>query len=124
MYKNNFYNYINYNTSLFTLIIFFVRDMRNGPESVDIDKFLNLKDKPVDINNSLIFKEKENLLNFLSNNSRHKIINVDTLYIGTKDRFGNQLIILSKAIFFCEILGCKKIILDKFNRFIKNDIHF
>ena len=124
MYKNNFYNYINYNTSLFTLIIFFVRDMRNGPESVDIDKFLNLKDKPVDINNSLIFKEKENLLNFLSNNSRHKIINVDTLYIGTKDRFGNQLIILSKAIFFFVFLGCKKIILDKFNRFIKNDIHF
>jgi hypothetical protein len=37
--------------------------------------------------------------------------------------FGNQIILINLVIFFCEILGCKKIILDKnWNWFIKNKI--
>jgi hypothetical protein len=37
--------------------------------------------------------------------------------------FGNQLKLINNAIFFCEILGCKRLILDKkSNWFIKNRI--
>ena len=40
-----------------------------------------------------------------------------------KCNFGNQLILLNKVIFFCEILGCERIILNKqYYWFIKNNI--
>ena len=100
-----------------------VHDMQNG-NNIDIDKFFHLKEKPINPNDPLILIEKENLLNFFSNYSRHNITKVNTIYLGTKARLGNQLILLSKVIFFCEILGCKSIILDKHNWFIKNKIYY
>ena len=57
--------------------------------------------------------------------SNHKINEVNIFFYGSKNRFGNQIIMISKIIFFCELLGCKKIILDKrANWFIKNKIHY
>lgn len=92
--------------------------------NIDVGRFLNLKDKPMNYNDPLIYKERENLLEFLSNNSNRKITKVDTLYFAANFRIGNQLILLSKAIFFCEILHCKRILLNERKWFIKNKIYY
>ena len=48
---------------------------------------------------------------------------VKSIFLGQKKCFGNQLIMIYKTTFYCQILGCKKIILDKkYNWFLKNKI--
>ena len=108
------------NSSLVT-----VHTVNNG-EDINVDKFFNLKEISKNQNDSLTKLEKKNLLEFLSNNSGHNITNVNTIFLGTNARLGNQLILLGKIIFFCEILGCKRIILDKNhnNWFIKKKIYY
>lgn len=97
-------------------------DIKSIKENIE-KIFLNLKDKPASSNDYLIKKEKENLLKFLSKYHRKKIDSVDTIYLFQNFRFGNQIIIINKIIFYCEIISCKKIILDKnYNWFIKNKI--
>ena len=100
-----------------------VYDMHNG-QIINVEKFFNLKDISQNPNNPLILKEKESLLNLLSINSGHEIKSVNTLFIKAKNRFGNQLIVIGKAIFYCSILKCKRIILDKYNWFIHNTIFY
>ena len=100
-----------------------VYDMHNG-QIINVEKFFNLKDISQNPNNPLILKEKESLLNLLSINSGHEIKSVNTLFIKAKNRFGNQLIVIGKAIFYCIILKCKRIILDKYNWFIHNTIFY
>ena len=99
---------------IFCTYFIIVYDMHNG-KIINIDKFFYLKDRPSNPNDPLILKEKESLLNLLSINSGHEIKSVNTLFIKAKNRFGNQLIVIGKAIFFCTILKCKRIILDKYN---------
>lgn len=64
---------------------------------------------------------KENLthkINILKNNKNDTNTNYfNTLYIIRKMRFGNYFISLNNAIIFCELLCCKRIIID--NDFIK-----
>jgi hypothetical protein len=71
----------------------------------------------------LIVKEKESFLNFLSNLSEHKITSVDTIFLTQNYKFGNMIIILNKVLFYCEIIKCKKIVLDQNKTwYIKNKI--
>jgi len=100
-----------------------VYDMHNG-KIINVDKFFNLKDIPSNPNDPLILKEKDSLLNILSINSGHEIKSVNTLFIKAKNRFGNQLIVIGKALFYCGILKCKRIILDKYNWFIQKTIYY
>ena len=61
--------------------------------------------------NKLILFEKKNLLNFISKSVGKNISVVKLIYLGQNYRFGNQLIIIYKIIFYNQILGCKKIFL-------------
>ena len=62
-------------------------------------------------------------MNWLSQYIGKQIKNVNNIFIGIKLNFGNQLKLVNNAIFFCEILGCKHLILDsKANWFIKKRI--
>ena len=71
----------------------------------------------------MIVKEKESFLNFLSNLSEHKITSVDTIFLTQNYKFGNMIIILNKVLFYCEIIKCKKIVLDQNKTwYIKNKI--
>ena len=71
----------------------------------------------------LILLEKKKLLEFMSKSIGKKITNVKYIFLGQNYHFGNQLIIIYKTIFYCQIIGCKKIILDKYNNwYIKNAI--
>ena len=87
--------------------------------------FLNLKEKPLKDNNSLIIQEKENILNIISMNVKKKINSINRIIYTTQANFGNILICLNKIIFFCEIIGCKEITLPKKDFwFLKNTTFF
>ena len=93
--------------------------IKNNIESL----YNSSKDKPINSNNILIKKEKSNILKFISKYHKRKITSIDSIFLSQKFRFGNQIILITKIIFYCEILECKRIILDKkWNWFIKNKI--
>ena len=48
-----------------------------------------------------------------------KIIKFDIFYIKDNNNFGNTLIAINNAIFYCEIIGCNKIILKDHNTYRK-----
>ena len=118
---------------LLTIILYYffqkqylkITDNIPGIRNINKDQFFRLKDKPQDQNNILIQQEKQSLLNFFSNSTKRNITYVDTVFVTQNFNFGNQMIIINKIIFYCEILGCKRIILDKnINWFIKNRINY
>ena len=105
--ENNYYNDINY--------------IKKNVEKI----YNSMKDKPINNNNLLIKKEVSNLYGFLSKYHGRKITSIDSIFLSQKFRFGNQIILINKIIFYCEIIKCKKIILDKnWNWFIKNKIYY
>ena len=61
----------------------------------------------------------------ISNIIGKKINFIHTIFLSSKLNFGNQIILINTIIFFCEILGCRRIILDKtHNWFIKRKIFY
>ena len=67
--------------------------------------------------------ERKELLEFISKNIGKNISAVKSVFLGQFFHFGNQLILIYKTIFYCQILRCKRIILDKnYNWYIKNYI--
>jgi hypothetical protein len=64
---------------------------------------------------------KKNLLNFISKSVGKAIDSVKYIYLGKNMRFGNQLIRLYNTMFMCEILGCKKIFLEKKDNWYLNN---
>lgn len=78
---------------------------------------------PKDRNNPIILKEKLIFLYFLSKNLGKNLTSIKTIHLKPKFNFGNQFLLLNKAIFYCEIIRCKRILLNKRNFwFIKNKI--
>ena len=63
-------------------------------------------------NKTLIELEKKELLKFISKTISKNITQIKQIFLGQKLHFGNQIITVSKVIFYCQILGCKKIILE------------
>ena len=84
--------------------------------------FLKLKDKPVNSNDPLIIKQKnEILLNYFNRTNINFDINI---YYNLHLSFGNQLIGINNLIFICEIIKCKKIILPQDNGiYFQNKVH-
>jgi len=78
-----------------------------------INKYLSFKEKPLNLNDSVIIKEKINILNLLSKDIGRNITSIDSIFLATECNFGNSIVILNKLLFYCEIIGCKTIILDK-----------
>ena len=66
------------------------------------------------INNKyIISREKKKLLLFLSQRLKKNITKIEVIFLNFPSRFGNLMILLNKAIFYCEILKCKRMILNK-----------
>ena len=78
-----------------------------------LNKYLSFKDKPLNLNDSVVIKEKINILNLLSKDVGRNITSIDSIFLATECNFGNSIVILNKLLFYCEIIGCKTIILDK-----------
>ena len=78
-----------------------------------INKYITLKNKPMYLNDSLIFKEKIDILKLFSECAGRNITSVDTIFFSPNCNFGNCIVVLNKILFYCEIIGCKTIILDE-----------
>ena len=86
----------------------FMKDIK-----IFINKFLNLKDIKYGLNDLLIKEEKLHILKLFSISSVNKVKNLKTIFYSFRCRFGNLLINLNKLLFYCEIIGCKNILLEK-----------
>ena len=87
------------------------------------DIFSKLIDKPINLNDPLIEKEKKCMFNNISNKVGKNITSIDTIYLNSRLKFGNQLLMMNKLIFYSELLGIKRIIIDPYNNlYIKNNI--
>jgi hypothetical protein len=84
------------------------------------DYFLSLKKMPKNKNSPIIENEKNEILQNISANVGSIITSLDEIYFNNINRFGNGLIMLNKLIFFCEILGVKKILINKDNNLYIN----
>ena len=90
--------------------------------------FLNIRYKSSSISNRnlknnhskiiLIKRKLHDIIKILKKNKT----NIKTLYIKGNMRFGNYFISLNNAIIFCEVSGCKRIIIN--NVFIKHNIFY
>ena len=78
-------------------------------EAQEYEKFLKTIDMPKDPKDPLIEKEKKIMLEKLSPDQHSPI---DIVYFNVNFRFGNQMLVFNKLIFYCEIIGCKKILLN------------
>ena len=68
--------------------------------------------------------EKEKIFHFLSKKYGKKISKIKTIFLTRNVRFGNMLIIIYRVLFFCKMIGCKRIILNKEKCwFIQNKIN-
>ena len=66
---------------------------------------------------------KKQLLELISKSLGQNITSVKSIFLSHKYFFGNQILILNDIIFVCEILRCRRIILDKrYFWYIKNKI--
>ena len=96
-------------------------------EIQEYEIFSNLKNidiNPHDKNDTLIQKEKQYILKKFSDNMGAIIKSNMTIIMDTNCSFGNRILIFNKLIFYCEIIGCKKIILEKNNNlYIRNNIY-
>ena len=75
------------------------------------NQLLSLEELPKDP--KLLLKIKEKLLNKLSSYLNKNVTSLDVIFVIENGRFGNSLIALNNIIFYCELLGCKKIILNE-----------
>ena len=64
------------------------------------------------INNKyIISRKKKKYLLFLSRRLEKKLTKIEAIFLNGPSRFGNLMVLLNKAIFYCEILKCKRIII-------------
>ena len=76
-------------------------------EAEEYKKFLDFIDMPKDRNDPLITEEKKKILEKMSPD---KVSPIDIIYFNVNFRFGNQMLIMNKLIFYCEIIGFTKIL--------------
>ena len=119
--KNN-NNYSNYKTNTINNILI---EERKEQEINDYRHFLQYKEKPKDPDDNLIIEERKNILtSFNVANELINDININIL-LDVQFNFGNQLSVFNKLIFYCEMIGCKKILLKKDNNmYINNTIYY
>ena len=85
--------------------------------------FQSLKNISYD-NTSLLEEYRDNILKLFSKKLSKNVTSIDNLYIDYYLKFGNQLVHFNKAIFYCEIIKCKKIFISLDNNlYIKNTIY-
>lgn len=98
---------------------------RKERDDNDYKSFLNYKDRPKDSRDPLFIKEKDDIFSKYSYNVDEEIKSGMTIFNDLNYNFGNQLLIFNKLIYYCEIIKCKSIILDKNNGlYIKNKIFY
>ena len=72
-------------------------------------------------NISFLNEYRDKILKLFSKKLSKHVTSIDTLYIDYNLRFGNQLVLINKAIFYCEIIKCKKIFVSSWDQFFINN---
>ena len=87
----------------------------------DLKRYNKLSDVPKDINDPLIEKERNTILEkYYSDTKKRNII----IFFDMQFPFGNQIAAFNKMIFYCEIIRCKKIIILEDNKmYIKRSLY-
>ena len=87
----------------------------------DLERYNKLSDVPKDINDPLIEKERNTILEkYYSDTKKRNII----IFFDMQFPFGNQIAAFNKMIFYCEIIRCKKIIILEDNKmYIKRSLY-
>lgn len=80
-------------------------------EKIRFNKYYNLAIYSNNLNTKYILRAK--LLKEISKLKNHTITKINTFYLSHNYNFGNSLIALNNAIFFCEVIECHKIILNQ-----------
>ena len=84
------------------------------------DYYFVLKNGILDKNNKL----RKKMFERLSIITNRTIISLGNVYLGHHYKLGNSLISINKVIYYCEILQCKRIILNQnLSEYIKNTIY-
>ena len=81
-----------------------------GKERKKLHKFFYLPKYPKDPKAQKYYKKQ--FLKKFSKIKHKRMKKIDTAFIEQINYFGNRMIILNNIIFYCEVLGCHKIILD------------
>ena len=93
----------------------------------NIIKLYNTKKEKISINeqnNKNNIKLRKQMFKLLSKISNKTITSLDDVYLGNFYRLGNSLLALNKVIYYCEIMQCKRIFLNKYYYpLIKNTIY-
>ena len=90
----------------------------------EIKKYINQYSnaKTFDSQISILNEFKKKIYNLiLKYNFNRRIKNVKSLYVCVNFQFGNMIIFLNKILFYCEIIGCKYIILNRDKFWFIND---
>jgi hypothetical protein len=109
----------------FNIKYFKLTTIKNNIKLDELNYYLNnfeiLIKKPTNKTDKFLLEENKNVSMLLTKDKN--ITSLDTLFFNKKCNFGNCIIFLNKIIFYCEIIGCKNIILNKdIFWFIKNNI--
>ena len=106
---------------------YYLPDKNFNTKLVEINKsnrYLSLEELPEEP--KLLLEIKQKLLNSISKNAHKNLTRLDTIFVTRYGRFGNTLVSFNNVIFYCELLGCKQIILNEYKYknswFIKNEI--
>ena len=77
-----------------------------------------------DNNSSFLEEYRDRILKKFSQKLSKNVTSIDNLYIDYFLKFGNQLVLFNNAIFYCEIIKCKKIFVHPWNNiYIRNTIY-
>ena len=99
------------------ILIVIITEIRHFGNVKIIIKKLRIKKKMkaefTNKTHTIVSLEKKNLLEFISKSSKKNITFVKYIFFGNRQRFGNKIKTIYNIIFYCKLLGCKKILLDK-----------
>ena len=115
---------------LLFIIIIYKTYIKNNNENIIMRQFIepNLRSKissSFNINDQTIALNKEQLLKIISIYVGRNISSVKSIFLSQKTTFENLVMLINNAIFYCEILQCKKVILDnQYFWFIRKKIKY
>jgi hypothetical protein len=100
-FKNN--NYLKWNNN--------TKNIKLLELEYNLKKYHQLIKKPTNINDSSLKLEKQKIIELLSKD--RNVSEINTVIFDISCCFGNCIIMLNKLLFYCEIIGCHYIVLNK-----------
>ena len=98
-----------------------IEEQNKDHERKTLDKLFNLPDYTYE--NNIKNDIKNQFMNFFSKLKKKNINKLETFFIAQNCYFGNCIITLNNVIFYCEIVGCHKIIFTDHHSLIRHPIY-